>query len=62
MREEDEGHEESKTTAPGILVLTSLGSMGKQPHWWPPARTGQSLSQASLKALFHSSMEKLAWF
>lgn len=40
------------------LKLTNLAIKGKQPQLWPPARRGQSLSQASLKDLFHKSMEK----
>uniref|UniRef100_A0A2P2K3V3 Uncharacterized protein n=1 Tax=Rhizophora mucronata TaxID=61149 RepID=A0A2P2K3V3_RHIMU len=41
--------------------IINLAGTGKQPHSCPPARTGQSLSQASLKAFFQSSNEKFTW-
>lgn len=41
--------------------ITNLASTGKHPHSWPPARMGQSLSRASLKAFFQRSTEKFPW-
>uniref|UniRef100_A0A0A9EFU0 Uncharacterized protein n=1 Tax=Arundo donax TaxID=35708 RepID=A0A0A9EFU0_ARUDO len=40
--------------------ITNLANIGRHPHSCPAALTGQSLSDASLKAFLHMSIDMVA--